>query len=70
MLIDTENKIVDVNYSKIERTLTLKFSDGTVRRYSDVPEDVYERFRGQMTGGMINESLEQALSGYKHVQSV
>lgn len=68
MLIDTTRKITSVNYSEVERRLTLHYNDGSMESYEDVPKEVYESIR--KSGGMINESVGSTLSGFRKIQSV
>ena len=42
MLIDSKPNITGVIYSEITKELTVKYNDGNVEKWMNVPKEVYE----------------------------
>ena len=64
MLMDSAPQITSVIYSEITRDLIVKYNNGTVEKYVNVPKDVYESIvnNGKVLSSYLKESLD---SNYK-----
>lgn len=60
MLVETKPQITGVIYSEITKELTIKYSDGNMEKYMNVPKDVYESIvnNGKVLSDYLKESLE------------
>lgn len=60
MLVDTKPTITGVIYSEITRELTVKYSDGNMEKWMNVPKDVYESIinNGKVMSDYLKESLD------------
>lgn len=59
MLVETKPQITGVIYSEITKELTIKYSDGNMEKYMNVPKDVYESIvnNGKALSDYLKESL-------------
>lgn len=59
MLVETKPQITEVIYSEITKELTIKYSDGNMEKYMNVPKDVYESIvnNGKVLLDYLKESL-------------
>lgn len=62
--MDSAPQITSVIYSEITRDLIVKYNNGTVEKYVNVPKDVYESIvnNGKVLSSYLKESLD---SNYK-----
>lgn len=69
MLIDTNKTVTSIVYSEIAMELVLKYNDGTVSKYVNVPKSVYESIleNGKTLSNHLMESLE---TQYKKLELV
>lgn len=60
MLIDSKPSITGVIYSEITNELTVKYSDGNVEKWMNVPKNVYESIvnSGKVMSDYLKESLD------------
>lgn len=60
MLVETKPQITGVIYSEITKELTIKYSDGNMEKYMNVPKDVYESIvnNGKALSDYLKESLD------------
>lgn len=60
MLVETKPQITGVIYSEITKELTIKYSDGNMEKYMNVPKDVYEIIvnNGKVMSDYLKESLD------------
>lgn len=60
MLVETKPQIIGVIYSEITKELTIKYSDGNMEKYMNVPKDVYESIvnNGKVLSDYLKESLD------------
>ena len=60
MLIDSKPSITGVIYSEITSELTVKYSNGNVEKWMNVPKDVYESIvnNGKVMSDYFKESLD------------
>lgn len=60
MLVETKPQITGVIYSEITKELTVKYSDGNMEKYMNVPKDVYESIvnNGKVMSDYLKESLD------------
>ena len=69
MLIDTNKTITGIIYSEVTMELTIKYNDGNVVKYVNVPKSVYESIleSGKNVSGYLKESLD---TNYKKIEFV
>jgi len=69
MLIDTNKTITGIIYSEVTMELTIKYNDGNVVKYVNVPKSVYESIleSGKNVSGYLKESLD---TNYKKIELV
>lgn len=69
MLVETANTIKSIVYSEVTKELTIKYNDGNVCKYLNVPKDIYESIlqNGKNVSDYLMESLE---SNYKKLELV
>lgn len=60
MLVETKPQITGVIYSEITKELIIKYSDGNMEKYMNVPKDVYESIvnNGKVMSDYLKESLD------------
>lgn len=60
MLVETKVQITGVIYSEITKELTIKYSDGNMEKYMNVPKNVYESIinNGKVMSDYLKESLD------------
>jgi len=60
MLMDSTPQITSVIYSEITRDLIVKYNDGSVEKYVNVPKDIYESIvnNGKVMSSYLKESLD------------
>lgn len=60
MLVETKPQITGVIYSEMTKELTVKYSDGNMEKYMNVPKDVYESIvnNGKVMSDYLKESLD------------
>lgn len=60
MLVETKPQITGVIYSEITKELAIKYSDGNMEKYMNVPKDVYESIvnNGKVMSDYLKESLD------------
>lgn len=60
MLIDTNPTITSVIYSEITKELTVKYSDGNLEKWMNVPKEVYESIfnNGRVMSDYLKENLD------------
>lgn len=61
MLLNNEKSIRTIQYSPINETLTVIYTDGGVRVYSNVKPEVYESIRN--SGNVVPDSILESLQG-------
>jgi hypothetical protein len=69
MLIDANKTITGIIYSEVTMELTIKYNDGNVVKYVNVPKSVYESIleSGKNVSGYLKESLD---TNYKKIELV
>lgn len=69
MLIDTNKTITGIIYSEVTMELTIKYNDGNVVKYVNVPKSVYDSIleSGKNVSGYLKESLD---TNYKKIELV
>lgn len=69
MLIDSTKTVTSLTYSKITKDLCIKYNDGSVEKYLNVPENVYQGIlnNGKTITSFLKESLDNF---YKKVELV
>lgn len=60
MLMDSTPQITSVIYSEITRDLIVKYNNGAVEKYVNVPKDIYESIinNGKVLSSYLKESLD------------
>lgn len=60
MLVETKPQITGVIYSEITKELIIKYNDGNMEKYMNVPKDVYESIvnNGKVMSDYLKESLD------------
>lgn len=61
MLMDISgNEVRSVSYNAVTRELKVIYANGGVKRYCDVPMEIYEKIRnnGNLISDAINETLD------------
>ena len=66
MVLSTE--IEWIGYEKSDSMLQVEFIEGSVYRYKDVPEDVYQNFLGAQSHGRYFEEQIKGQYPYRKVQ--
>jgi len=58
--MDSTPQITSVIYSEITRDLIVKYNDGSVEKYVNVPKDIYESIvnNGKVMSSYLKESLD------------
>lgn len=58
--MDSTPQITSVIYSEITRDLIVKYNDGSVEKYTNVPKDIYESIvnNGKVMSSYLKESLD------------
>jgi hypothetical protein len=69
MLIDSKPNITGVIYSEITKELTVKYNDGNVEKWMNVPKEVYESIvnNGKVMSDYLKESLD---TNYKKINLI
>ena len=60
MLMDSTPQITSVIYSEITRDLIVKYNNGAVEKYVNVPKEIYESIvnNGKVLSSYLKESLD------------
>lgn len=60
MLVETKPQITGVIYSEITKELIIKYNDGNMEKYMNVPKDVYKSIvnNGKVMSDYLKESLD------------
>lgn len=69
MLLDNTVKITSMAYSSVTGELTLKYNNGNVVTYRNVPQGVYDEIRNN--GKQLSNSMFESLNAnYEKIQMV
>lgn len=69
MLINSAKTVTSITYSEVLKELVIKYNDGSVNKYLNVPKEIYESIlqNGKNVSGYLMESLE---TNYKKLELV
>lgn len=68
MILENKETIVGMSYSSVTKELKIKYNNGNMVVYKEVPDGVFESIKNN--GRVINNQISETLNTYQKVQLV
>ena len=68
MILENKETIVGMSYSSVTKELKIKYNNGNVVVYKEVPDGVFESIKNN--GRVINNQISETLNAYQKIQLV
>lgn len=68
MILENKETIVGMSYSSVTKELKIKYNNGNIVVYKEVPDGVFESIKNN--GRVINNQISETLNSYQKVQLV